>query len=64
MELNGSQMHEYFLEGWTLQKEGKIMEAMDCYRKGIVMGDKCALFQYHCMDRIPTGKWTRDSDKS
>lgn len=48
-------MHEHFLEGWALQKEGKFVEAVDCYKRGMEMGDKCALFQYHCMDRYGQG---------
>lgn len=48
-------MSELFLSGWNLQKEGKIIEAIDYYKKAMELGDKCALFQYHCMDRYGQG---------
>lgn len=44
-------MHEEFLQGWKLQREGKVAEALVCYERGKQEGDKCALFHWNCMDR-------------
>lgn len=49
-------MHELFLQGWNHQITGNIELAVKCYQEAINNGDKCAIFHWNCMDRIPTGK--------
>lgn len=43
--------HDLFLQGWSFQRSNKIRKAVKCYEEAMEAGDKCAVFQWNCMDR-------------
>jgi TPR repeat protein len=50
-----STMHSLFLQGWAYEIDGKIAEAVNCYKEAVALGDRCAEFQWNWMDRYGQG---------
>jgi uncharacterized protein len=42
--------HELFLCGWELEQKGNVVEALKFYDEAKLMGDKCSIFHWNCMD--------------
>ena len=43
--------HDLFLQGWSYQRANNIVDALKCYEEAKLIHDKCAIFQWNCMDR-------------